>query len=222
MSKILVTPRSITKNGHSSLEKLKKAGFKVVFSTPGVQPSEEELLRLLPECVGYLAGVEKVSKKALESASQLKVISRNGVGINSIDIQAAKDLNIKICNTPGANARGVAELAFAHILCAVRSMSFCDVSLKGKNWQRRKGIELEGKTLGLIGCGCIGKMVTQFALGFDMKVIAYDPYPDKEFKPFNEFSYGDYEDVIKQSDIISLHCPPAKDNKPIIVNIERK
>ena len=216
MSKILVTPRSLTKNGHPALKKLEKAGFEVMFCSSGIQPPEEELIKLLPDCIGYLAGVEKISGKVLESAKQLKVISRNGVGINNIDIETASKLNIKVLKTPGANARGVAELTFAHILAAVRSIAFCDRCLKQQNWQRRKGLELEGKTLGLIGCGNIGKAVARFALGFDMKVLAYDPFKDEGFKPLGDFRYCKFEDLIVQSDIVSLHCPPAEDGKALI------
>ena len=83
--KILVTPRSVTKNGHSSLDKLRASGFDVVFCTPGQQPDEQELKTLLSECVGYLAGVEPVTASVFETAKSVKVISRNGVGVNNID-----------------------------------------------------------------------------------------------------------------------------------------
>lgn len=216
MNKILVTPRSISKNGHPSLDKLKKAGFEVIFPAGGVQPSEEELIKLLPGCVGMLAGVESITARVLASAKNLKAISRNGVGINNIDLEAAKRQNIKILITPGANARGVAELAFAHILSAVRSIPYSDNHLKNQDWQRRKGIELQGRTLGLIGCGAIGKIVVMLALGFDMKVIAYDPFRDLGFKPSDHFSYGQFEEVLSNSDILSLHCPANKDGTALI------
>ena len=216
MNKILVTPRSLTKNGHPALKRLEEAGYEVIFSNPGSQPSEEELLKLLPDCIGMLAGVEPVTSRILKSAKCLKVISRNGVGTNSIDKAAAKSLGIKILVTPGANARGVAELAFGHILSAVRSIAFCDSSIKKENWQRREGIELEGKTLGLAGCGNIGKYVAKFALGFDMKVLAYDPFKDESFKPSDDFKYCSFDELTEQSDIISLHCPPKDDGSALI------
>ena len=217
MNKILITPRSLTKNGHPALNDLEDAGFEVLFSKPGVQPTEEELITLWPDCVGMLAGVEPITAKVLESAKTLKAISRNGVGTNSIDKETAKRLNIKILITPGANARGVAELAFGHILSAVRSIPFCDSAIKQQNWQRKKGIELQDKTLGLVGCGNIGKYVAKFALGFDMKILAYDPFKDDGFKPSNNFQYSSFDELIEQSDIISLHCPP-KDNGSALID----
>ena len=165
MEKILITPRSLTKEGHPALELLRKAGFQVITCTPGKSPEEEELLRLLPGCVGYLAGVEKVSARVLEAAKGLKVISRNGAGISNVDLEAARRLNIQVLPTPGANARGVAELTIGLILALLRSIPWSDGQLKAEAWSRRQGIELEGRTLGLVGCGDIGKLVVKMALG---------------------------------------------------------
>jgi len=110
MSKILVTPRSVTAAGHRSLDRLREAGHELVFCTAGKMPDEEELLRLLPGCAGYLAGVEPVTARVLEAAADLKVISRNGTGVDSIELAAAERRGIAVCRALGANARGVAEL----------------------------------------------------------------------------------------------------------------
>jgi D-3-phosphoglycerate dehydrogenase len=214
--KILVTPRSVTKNGHPSLDALKEAGYEVLFSKPGQFPTEDELMDLLPNCVGYLAGVETISARVLESAPDLKVISRNGTGVDSVDMGAAAKCGIKICRAQGANARGVAELTFAHILTAVRSLSFSDSQMKSEQWDRRKGIELEGRTLGLVGCGKIGQLVTGFALAFGMRVKAFDPYPNPDFKPVGDFEYGSLDDILTSSHIVSLHCPAQADGVPLI------
>ena len=216
MDKILVTPRSLTRDGHPALEQLKEAGYEVLFSTPGKQPDEEELLRLLPGCVGMLAGVEKISASVLEAAQKLKAISRNGVGIDSIDLDAAKRLNIKILPAIGANARGVAELAISFLFAGVRFIPYSDARMKAGEWSRKKGIELDGRTLGLIGCGRIGKEVAQMAVGLGMDVIAYDMYPDESFRPAPQFQFTSLDNVLECSDVISLHCPAPKDGKSII------
>ncbi len=216
MNKILVTPRSVSKKGHPSLEKLKNEGYEVIFCTPGVQPSEAELINILPGCVGYLAGVEKISAKVLEAAKDLRVISRNGVGTDNIDIEAAKRLNIKVCKTGGANARGVAELAISLILSITRSIPFSDEKLKDGFWERRIGIEIKGKTLGIIGCGRIGKEVACLALGLGMNVVAYDPYINDFFTPADNFSYVSMDKLLKLSDIISLHIPASGNGEALI------
>ena len=216
MSKILVTPRSLTKGGHPALEILTGAGHELIFCTPGQQPCENELVTLLGDCEGYLAGVEKVTARVLDAANNLKAISRNGTGINNIDLEKANEKGIKICRAEGANARGVAELAWAHLLGLLRAVPSSDLFLKHDGWDRRKGIELEGRTLGLVGCGRIGKYVAQFALGFDMRVRAYDPYPDQYFRPSSRFSYAKFDQVLAQADVISLHCPPPPNGHPLI------
>lgn len=215
MNKILVTPRSITKNGHLALQSLTDSGYEIVFSTPGVQADEDELIGLLPGCVGYLAGVEKVSARVLEAAPSLKVISRNGTGIDNIDLEAAQRLGIKVCRAEGANARGVAELALAMMLSLARSIPFGDAAIKSNGWERRQGVEMEGRSLGIIGCGQIGKLVAGFGLALGMRVSAYDICKDESFKPSNRFAYAELEKVLAESDFISLHCPPKR-GKPII------
>jgi D-3-phosphoglycerate dehydrogenase len=112
-------------------------------------------MQLLADCVGFLAGVEPVTAKVLESAHSLRVISRNGSGLDNIDLDAAKKLNIMVCRADGANARGVAELTMALILSLTRAIPATDARLKQAEGKRKNGIELQGRTLGLIGCGRI-------------------------------------------------------------------
>ena len=213
---ILITPRSLTAAGHPALARLQDAGYELVFTTPGQQPTPAELLQVLPGCVGYLAGVEEVDAQVMEAAPGLRVISRNGVGTNNLDLAAARRLGITVCTTPGANARGVAELAMAHLLALARWVPFSDHALKAGGWQRRKGMEVCGKTLGLIGCGHVGRLVARFALGMDMKVLAHDVMPDATFAPSPEFRFAPLADVLRQSDVISLHCPALGDGRALI------
>ena len=216
MQKILITPRSLTKSGHPALDKLSERGYELVFSTPGRQPSEDEIIGLLTGCVGYLAGVEKISSNVLESAKDLKVISRNGSGIDNIDLVSAKRLNIRICNTEGANARGVAELTIGLMFSLVRSIPYQDEKMKEGVWERIRGIELEGRVLGLIGCGQIGQHVALLSLGFGMRVLAYRRNPDPSFSPSEEFQYVSLNELLPQSDIISLHRPGPLSGEPFV------
>lgn len=215
-TKVLVTPRSVTRNGHAALAGIERAGYDVVFCTPGQLPSEDELVELLPGCVGYLAGVERISAAVLDSATDLKVISRNGTGVDSVDMKAAAKNGITVCRAAGANARGVAELAFGLIMALIRSVPFSDLAMKQQRWERRKGVEMAGRTLGLVGCGAIGKSVAKFALAFDMDVLAFDPYLDSTFQPGGQFRFVDMEELLAASDVISLHCPPPADGKPLV------
>jgi phosphoglycerate dehydrogenase-like enzyme len=216
MSKVLITPRSLTRDGHPSLDLLKDAGYEVVFATPGKQPDEAELIELLPGCVGYLAGVEKISVKALDAASALRVISRNGSGIDNIDLEAAKRHGITICRTEGANAKGVAELTIGLMFSLARFIPFHDASMKTRTWERRKGLELESRTLGLIGCGQIGMEAAVRALGLGMEVVAYRRHPDRSFAPSELFSWVQLDELLERSDVISLHRPANPDGTPVV------
>jgi phosphoglycerate dehydrogenase-like enzyme len=216
MARILVTPRSLTKGGDPSLDLLKKAGHQLVFCTPGKSPDEQELRGLVPGCAGWLAGVEKITDVVLAAADCLKVISRNGTGVDSIDLAACERRGISVLRAEGANARGVAELTIALMLSLLRSVSYGDARLKAGGWERRQGTELEGRTLGVIGTGRIGKLVTKFALGMDMRVLGHDAFPDACYAPSPEFRYVTLEELLASSDIVTLHCPHTPGQRPLI------
>jgi D-3-phosphoglycerate dehydrogenase len=215
--KILVTPRSVTRSGHPALGRIEQAGYQVVLCTPGEQPAEQELRALLPGCVGYLAGVEPVSAVVLETATELRVISRNGTGTDTVDLEAARRHGIVVLRAEGANARGVAELTIAHILGLARHCAAYDASLKSGAWKRAQpGIEVEGRTLAILGCGRIGKLVARMALGLGMRVLAFDQFPDSTFSPAPEFRYAGWDEVLAEADFLSLHCPPNADGRPVL------
>ncbi len=216
MAKILVTPRSLTKGGDPSLALLEKAGHQLVFCTPGKAPDEQELLRLVPGCAGWLAGVEKITDVVLARADGLKAISRNGTGVDSIDLAACERRGIRVLRAEGANARGVAELAIALTLSLLRSVSYGDARMKKGGWERRQGTELEGRTLGVVGTGRIGKLVVKFALGMDMRVAGFDAFPDTRYAPSPDFRYVQFEELLASSDIVTLHCPHTPGEKPLI------
>ncbi len=222
MGKILITPRSLTRERHPAFSLIEEAGHTIITSTPGVQPSEEELLNLVPEIDGYLAGVEKISARVLEAAKNLQVIGRNGVGTDNIDLETAQRLGIKICPTPGANAQGVAELTIGLLFSLVRWIPFSCSALKSESWSRRKGTELRGKTLGVIGCGNIGKKVAALGAVLGMQVLGYDMYPDNTYCP-EGFGWGNLEDILKAADFLTLHCPAGENpliDGPVITNMK--
>lgn len=212
--KIAVTPRSLSRDGHPALHALTEAGYEVIFPTPGKQPTLEDLRAFLPDCVGYLAGVEPIPGDILNQCPNLKVISRNGVGVDNVDLKAAQAHGIAIEKAAGANSRGVAELAVTLMLAGLRHVPWSDARLKQGNWARKEGIEVAGRILGLVGCGQIGKYVAAMALGLGMRVRAYDPYPDHTFAPIGDFAYVGLAQVMAESDVISLHCPPSQ--RPLI------
>jgi D-3-phosphoglycerate dehydrogenase / 2-oxoglutarate reductase len=216
MGKVIVTPRSLSKGGHPLLDRITSAGHELVFPSPGNQPTEAQLEAVIGDAVGYIAGVEKIGAGLIAKASELVAISRNGTGVDNVDLAAAKDRGIRVLRAEGANARGVAELAFGHILAAARGICAADAQLKAGTWIREKGFELEGKTLSLVGCGRIGRLVARFALAFDMKVLAYDLCPDPSFSPSAAFRWVTLAEALSKADVVSLHCPPLPDGVALL------
>jgi phosphoglycerate dehydrogenase-like enzyme len=210
--KILVTPRSLTTGGHPALARLTAAGYEVVLGPAGKMPTAEDLMRLLPGCVGWLAGVERIGDDVLAAATDLRVITRNGTGVDAIDLDAARRRGIDVRRAEGANARGVAELAIGLILAIARSIPFSDAAIMAGGWERRKGIELEGKTLGIVGCGKIGRIVAGIARGLGMHVVGHDPFA----KDSANLPLLAIDDLLAASDVITLHCPPPADGTPLL------
>ncbi len=217
--KILITPRSLTAEGDPSLDMLRLAGYELVMGPAGMQPTEEQLLRLVSGCVGWLAGVEKISAKVLRSATDLKVISRNGTGVDNIDLETADRLGIKVCTAEGANAQSVAELTIGLIFSLVRSIPFSDACLKKGEWQRHEGIELQGKTLGVVGCGKIGGRVSRMACLLGMKVCGFDVRRDTRLEEISGFRWAELDEVVRCADVLTLHCPSQGGNP--LVTAER-
>lgn len=206
--KIAVTPRSLSSAGHPALSLLTDRGYEIVFPAPGKAPSETELLSSVPGCVGWLAGVEPIGARVIAAADGLRVISRNGTGIDNIDLPAAEARGIRIEKAQGANARGVAELAITLMLSAFRQVPWSDAKLRAGDWQRRVGIEAKDRTLGIVGCGAIGRQVAELAIGLGMNAVGYDPLPSNAFRRPG-FRYAPLAEVFAVADALTLHCPPG-------------
>ena len=206
--KILVTPTSMQPGKSSkALEELMSFSNDLVFNTTGKPLTEEELLPLIKDCDGYIAGLDFVTEKVLKSCEHLKVISRYGAGYDRVDIAAAKALSIPVTNTPGVNAEAVGELSFGLILSVARRIPYLHASTREGGWVRSTGMELKGKTIGILGLGAIGKVVARCAKGFDMTVMAYDPYINEAYCEDNAIKASTFDEVLEQADVISLHLP---------------
>lgn len=215
--KILVTPTSLQPGKNEPvLADLRAFSDDLVFNTSGKPLTEDELIPLLKDCDGYIAGLDFVTEKVIRSCPSLKAISRYGAGYDRVDIRAAKKMGIPVTNTPGVNAQAVGELAFALILSAARKIPYLDTETRGGKWVRSTGMELKGKTLGIIGLGAIGKVVAGCGQGFHMDIMAYDPYIDNAYCKKQNIKSCPFEEVIWQADVISLHLPLNEQTRHII------
>lgn len=216
MNGILVTPRSLTTGHHSALDRIAGAGYRLVLGPAGRLPDEDDRLALLPGCVGWLAGIERISARVLEAVPSLRVISRNGTGTDAIDLAAAARSGVRVLRAEGANANGVAELAVALMLAAARSVPEQAASPCGGAWRRCQGLELAGRTVGLVGCGAIGRRLARILTGFGAEVLGFDLCPDRQFFPGSGFAWAALDQVLARADIVSLHCPPPADGRPLL------
>lgn len=215
--KILVTPTSLQPGKESkALKRLESYCDNLVFNSTGKPLDEEQLIELLQGCDGYLAGLDQVTAKVLESCPELKAISRYGAGYDRVDINAAKELGIPVANTPGANAQAVAELSFGLLLSLARSIPYLHSETAKGNWIRSSGIELHGKTLGIVGLGAIGRRVAACARGFQMKTVAYDPYTQTKYCSEHGIVPVGLEELLGESDFITLHLPLTNDTYHLI------
>jgi D-3-phosphoglycerate dehydrogenase len=206
--KVLVTPTSLKAGAKNpAIEELKKFADEIIYNPAGKPLTEEELIPLLEDCDGYIAGLDFVTAKVVESCKKLKVISRYGAGIDRVDIDAASGRGIAVCNTPGVNAEAVADLAFGLILSVARRIPSLDRLTKEGKWTRSTGVELFGKTIGILGLGAIGKAVAKRASGFSMRVLAFDPYMDEAYARANGIEAVTFGAAVENSDILSLHLP---------------
>jgi phosphoglycerate dehydrogenase-like enzyme len=144
------------------------------------------------------------------------VISRYGVGIDNVDLDAACGRGIIVTNTPGANSVSVAELALGLILALARQIPEAVEAVHHGKWPRFAGISLEGKTIGILGLGAIGKQLVRRLAGFDCTLLAFDPYADAGFAHDNHVELASMEDVIRQSDFISLHLPLLPETRGLV------
>lgn len=161
----------------------------------------------------------KITADIIDASEHLKVIGRAGIGLDNVDVEAATKKGIIVCNAPQSNIISAAEHTIAILLAQARNIPQANTTLKAGEWNRSKykGVELYGKTLGIVGLGRIGSLVAERARGFGMRVIAYDPYvaADK-FDQLNVEIVLDLEDLLKQSDFISIHLPKNKETKGAI------
>ncbi|ABZ83710.1 d-3-phosphoglycerate dehydrogenase [Heliomicrobium modesticaldum Ice1] len=181
--------------------------------------TEDQIVEIIAEYDAVVVRSEtKITKRIIEAADRLKAIGRAGVGVDNIDVEAATRKGIVVVNAPEGNTIAAAELTVAHILAIARNVGSANLSLKGGKWDRSKytGIELKGKTLGILGLGKIGSEVAKRARAFDMTVIAYDPYASVEKAKSLGVTVTDLETVFRQSDFITVHMPKTKDTYRMI------
>ena len=199
-----------------AVEVFKQRGIEVDFRN-GLAPDE------LLDCIGAYQGLAvrsatKVTGKVIEAATALKVIGRAGIGVDNIDVEAASARGVVVMNAPFGNAITTAEHAIAMMFAVARQIPAADRSTQGGKWERSRfmGTELTGKTLGIIGCGNIGSIVAERAIGLKMKVCAYDPYLAPERAEALGVEKVELDALFQRADVVTLHTPLTDSTRDIL------
>jgi D-3-phosphoglycerate dehydrogenase len=214
--RLLVTPTSYGKNDSRLKTELEAQVQEVIYNPTGKPLSSVEVAALLPGIDGYIAGLDAIDAHALNAADRLKVICRYGVGIDNVDLDACRQKGVILTNTPGANSVSVAELALGLILALARQIPEAVEAVHQGKWPRYSGISLEGKVIGILGLGAIGKQLARRLHGFDCHLMAFDPYADATFARENQVELASMEEVTAKSDFVSLHLPLLPETRNLV------
>ncbi|MDU6306250.1 MAG: hydroxyacid dehydrogenase [Clostridium sp.] len=204
----VLLPQPILKEGY---DYLLEHGYEII---EGKGPGEEDILSDIEKCDAMIVRTAKITARILDAAPNLRVIARHGAGYDGIDLEAARRHNVLVMNAPGVNSISVAELAIFYMLYCSRNFKTVQ-KLYQEDYSYAKfkvpKTELNGKTLGLVGLGNIGKLVAKkAAMGFDMKVIAFDPFHRGELPDYIEITQ-DRDEIFRVSDYVSLHVPATEE-----------
>ncbi len=214
MGKVLVSASHFDTLCKEAWKLLEENGHEVVFDASRSFPAYtyEELKEILPDIDAAIIGMDVYDEKVFQAAPRLKCVCKFGVGVDNIHLEAASRYGVKACNCPGQNSNAVAELTVGFILCVLRGILPLHKAMEQSAWPRFLGEEMEGKTVGLLGFGAIAREVARKLSVFDVKLKAYDLYPNEAAAKELGVEMVSQEEVIETCDIVSLHAPATKEN----------
>jgi len=216
LKRVLIAPSTFGELSKEPVDSLLSPGYNLTYNQKGRKLNNKELLELISECDGVVAGTEKYTREVLDSAYKLKVISRLGVGMDNIDQEIVIEKGIKVFKTETSPAPAVAELTLGLILNLLRRISLNCSNMKKGIWQKVQGSLLCGKTLGIIGLGTIGKHLVDITHGFGLAYLAHDLKEDKVFAESKNIQYCSIDDLLSKSDIVSIHVNLSDDTRGLI------
>ena len=215
---LLIEARPFCAFDNTPMDQLKESGMNLL-DMRGSGVDDPKFVEALKQADAILCGNDlMVNDEVLDMAPGVKAIAKMGAGLDTVDIDAATRHDAIVFHTPGANNQAVADHTFALMLNVARRINYCDQSLREKRWEHTRimGLEIWQKTLGLIGLGAIGRCVALRAKGFDMKVVAHDPYWPEEFAAEQGIERVEVDELLKISDVVSIHAPLTPENKGMI------
>src|SRR4029077_684976 len=168
------------------------------------------------DCVGIIAGVESLTSDVLKQLPQLKCISRCGVGMENVDLEASKSLGITVINTPDAPTQSVAELTLGLMLALLRKVTIANANFHQRQWKKETGFLLSGKSVGILGLGRIGRKVAELLKPFGCRVSGYDLHPDPAWLEQTSVRLMSLQDLLQQNDLLTIHVSYPADRPPLL------
>jgi D-3-phosphoglycerate dehydrogenase len=216
MPKVLIAPMTLADLGGPYADLLRGAGFDLVYPKRPVQLTEDELLQLLQGVSAAIAGSEPYTRRVITANPILRVIARAGVGYDAVDVQAATERGVAVAIAPGTNQDAVAEHTFALILALAKNVVSQHPAVKAGQWPRQANLPLRGRTLGIAGLGRIGKAVALRGEAFMMRLLAHEPFPDTQFARDHGVTLVSFEQLLRDSDYLTLHIPLLPESRQLI------
>ncbi|MDR0239784.1 MAG: phosphoglycerate dehydrogenase [Deltaproteobacteria bacterium] len=209
--KVAITTSSFARYSDEPLELLRRCGMSYVLNETGRALTEDEAIDILRGCIGVAAGTEKLSRRVLDACPDLRVISRCGTGMDSVDLAAAEEKGIAVRNTPDGPTQAVAELTLAYALDLLRGVTRMDRELRAGAWKKRMGFLLAGKRVGIVGFGRIGRAAADLFAACGAQIAFADPFTGD-----NVYQQMELDALCAWAQLISLHCSPPKDGTPLM------
>lgn len=216
MRKILVTVTNFSTYCNEAKQLIIDKGYSIIENPHGRPLTFDELSEIVSEIDGVIAGVDNWNEDIFKIAPQLKGIARFGVGVDNIEVNSAAKHGIIICNSPGINTSAVAEHALGLILTLTRKIPMLNQSIRKGKWVRTMSHELKSQTIGFIGFGAIARNLAEKLQAFSPKMIAYDKYLEEDVGQELNVKMCNFDKVLKESDIISLHLPATPETQHLI------
>lgn len=220
--RVVVTCPPMQRTADEWLSSLTDRGIAVELPPVTQHVSRSDLERLLPISDGIIAGDEQLDRALLAAAvPRLRVVSRWGVGIDNVDLDAARELGIEVRNTPAVFADEVADVAIGYAIMLARKLHQIDTGVRAGDWPKPQGVSLSGRTLGIVGLGAIGRAVARRALAMGMTVVGIDPSPAAEAAAVElGVHLIGLDEVFEQADVLSFNLPMSSANRHL-ANAER-
>jgi phosphoglycerate dehydrogenase-like enzyme len=214
--RVLIGSKSFGKAYPEHLKQLEEGGCEVIPNQIARAYRAAELRTELAGVDAIVTGTDELTAEVIMSADSLKLIAKHGVGLDSIDLEAARTKGVVVAATFGAVHDSVADLAMALLLAVARGIVPAHLSTASGQWKGFVGMELRGKVLGIVGLGRIGREVALRAQGFGMEIIASDPYPDSAFAAAHRITFLSLADLLNRADVVSLHAGLASAGSPLL------